>query len=199
MRLVVFAVLVFLSAFSARAAINAPQITFSPRTEFRDSNSWTLRISKSKLHENVIVLSVLGKTAGNERQSASLVYLCLDKDFFGVSFLVLPGDDRFKLLADQDARYQLRDDIERQMPVTPISGFADEYELYLEHLEPSVRNANLVRIKYPAYANSLLYNSRKGGALRISMKDRDDTDFHMQFDVDGLTELHDTVRKKCGW
>ncbi|MCV0425836.1 MAG: hypothetical protein K5905_10205 [Roseibium sp.] len=199
MKIVVAGILIFLTAFAARSAIIAPQITFGPKTEFRNSEQWTLRISKSKLHKSVIVLSVSGNTAEGTSEIASLVYYCLDKDFLGVSFFVLPGGDRFKLLADQDARYKLRDDMEREMPVVPIDGLAKEYEAYLEHLEPSVRSDNLVMIKYPAHANALLFNSRNGGRLRVSMKDKYDAEFQLQFDVDGLTELHDTVRKKCGW
>ncbi|MBO6891538.1 MAG: hypothetical protein JJ866_06325 [Roseibium sp.] len=199
MRLFVVGVLILLSAFAASAKIIAPQIFVAPRTEFRKSENWTLRISQSIKHDNVIVLSALGSTADSEKQSVSLVYYCMEKDFFSVSFLVLPDEDRFKLLVDQDARYQLRDDMEQKMPVTPVGGFADEYETYLDHLEPSVGNANLVMIKYPGFANSLLYNSRKGGDLQVSMKDRNEIEFDLLFDVDGLAELHDAVRKKCGW
>lgn len=199
MRLFVVGVLILLSAFAASAKIIAPQVFVAPRTEFRKSENWTLRISQSIKHDNVIVLSALGSTADSEKQSVSLVYYCMEKDFFSVSFLVLPDEDRFKLLIDQDARYQLRDDIEQQIPVTPVGGFADEYETYLDHLEPSVGNANLVMIKYPGFATSLLTNIRKGGELRVSMKDRNETEFHLQFNVDGLTDVHETGRKKCGW
>ncbi|MEM9634074.1 MAG: hypothetical protein AAGA50_22275 [Pseudomonadota bacterium] len=156
-------------------------------------------MSRSQAHENVIVLSVSGSTTDNLRESTSLVFYCLDKDYFGVSFFVLPEGDRFKLLSDQDARYKLRDDVEREMPVVPVDGFTPEYEAYLGHLEPPIRNANLVMIKHPGHANSLLFNSRKGGSLRIAMKDRNEAEFHLRFEVDGLAELHDAVRKKCGW
>lgn len=199
MRLVAIGVLIFLSVLAARAAITVPQITFGPKTEFRESKDWTLRISRSEQHENVIVLSVSGTISDAGRQRASLVYYCLDKDFFGVSFFVLPGGDRFKLLVDQSARYKLRDDVQEQMTVTPVQGLADQYESFLGHLEPSVGNANLVMIKHPAKAISMLNNARKGGDLRVSIKDRNNTEFHLNFGVDGLTELHDTVRSKCGW
>ncbi|MES0883029.1 hypothetical protein [Roseibium sp. SCP14] len=199
MRILIAGLLVLLAAVAAQSAIMAPQLRFAPRTELRTSNDWTLRISRSKLHENVIVLSVSGSTADSKRERVSLVFYCLDKDFFGVSFIALPDDDRFKLLSDQDARYKLRDDIERKMPVVPVEGFAAEYEAYLRHLEPPISNANLVMIKYPGHANSLLFNSRKGGWLQISMNDRYGAEFHLRFEVDGLAELHDTVRRKCGW
>jgi len=198
MRFVIVGVLMLLPAFAAWAKIAAPQIGVVPKTEVTSSDSWTLRISHSKQHDNVIVLSASGSIAESGKRSASLVYFCLEKDFFSVSFFVLPDQDRFKLLVDQDARYQLRDDIERQMPVTPVGGFADAYENYLDHVEPSVQDANLVMIKYPGFAHSLLYNAREGGDLRVSMRDRNETEFHLQFDVDGLIELYDSIRKKCG-
>jgi hypothetical protein len=199
MRILIAGLLVLLAAVAAQSAIMAPQLRFAPRTELRTSNDWTLRISRSKLHENVVVLSVSGSTADSKRESVSLVFYCLDKDFFGVSFLALPEDDRFRLLSDQDARYRLRDDIERKMPVVPVDGFAGEYEAYLGHLKPPIGNANLVMITHPGHANSLLFNSRKGGELQVSMNDRNGAEFHLRFEVDGLVELHDTVRKKCGW
>lgn len=85
------------------------------------------------------------------------------------------------------------------MKVVPIGNLRDEYDDVLSHIEPDPKTSNLVMIKYPGYWMSTLFNMRDGGGYRVSMRDKNDKPFSLEFNADGLAPLHDLERKKCGW